>query len=96
MEYLAIIYGNTDSNSSQEEWTHFIQTATQSGLFKGGSEVGMERIVFGKKIEGGIGKQVVGYMKFETDDIKTLLELLTIHPTIIHGGTVELLDLPKS
>jgi hypothetical protein len=39
---------------------------------------------------------LAGYMRFDTDDKPRLLQLLAQHPVVVHGGTVELCELPKS
>jgi hypothetical protein len=35
-------------------------------------------------------------MRFDADDKQALLDLLATHPNLVHGGTVELCELPKS
>jgi acetylglutamate kinase len=35
-------------------------------------------------------------MRFETDEKVKLLELLQSHPVVVHGGTVELCEMPRS
>jgi hypothetical protein len=35
-------------------------------------------------------------MRFDSEDKEKLLALVNQHPVILHGGTVELCELPKS
>ncbi len=35
-------------------------------------------------------------MRFDSDDKEKLLELLKTHPVVVHGGTVELCEMPES
>ena len=44
------------------------------------------------KSSGHIG----GFMRFDSDDKEKLLELLKTHPVVVHGGTVELCEMPES
>jgi hypothetical protein len=39
---------------------------------------------------------VVGYMRFDSEDRQPILDLLEKHPVLLHGGTVELCELPRS
>ena len=48
MEYILFIHKNTDSKVSKEEWDDFFNSALDSGLFQGGSEIN-NRIQLGKK-----------------------------------------------
>ena len=95
MKYLVIIYKNTTSTPSNEEWDQFVQTALRLGVFKGGSELGPV-VTFGAQ-SGNIGAaHIAGFMHFETNQLSTLKNLLLTHPTVVHGGTIELSELPNS
>lgn len=96
MEYLAIIYNNSETPTTEKQWEAFFKVAHQSGIFRGGSEIGLERIIVGKKISTGLPQSIGGYMKFESEHLSDLVELLKTHPVIINGGSIELLDLPES
>ena len=39
---------------------------------------------------------VGGFMRFDSDDPEELRALLMEHPVILHGGTIELCEMPKS
>ena len=39
MEYIALIHKNTDSMTTPDEWSRFIELAIQTGMFRGGSEM---------------------------------------------------------
>ena len=95
MEYLAIIYNNTDVPSSEREWDDFFILAKESGFFLGGSQVGNNRQIIGKGIESTFGTNIGGYMKFKCNNIGQITKLLNSHPVIINGGSIELIDLPK-
>ncbi len=94
-EYILLIHDNTVTPSTAEEWDRFFASARQSGMFKGGSEIGRRETLGGGTVTGS-SAHIVGYMRFDTDDKGTLLELLTQHPVLVHGGTVELCELPRS
>lgn len=95
MEYILFIHNNVDNLTTDEQWNTFFTAARSSGIFAGGSEIG-KRIQIGNKQVRPITDSVDGYMRFETDDINKIHELLKLHPVIIQGGTVELCELPKS
>lgn len=94
-QYILLIQGNTKSNSTPEEWNQFFAAARESGLFRGGSEIG-DRIALGDPHSLKSTGHVVGYMRFDSEDKQKILDLLKIHPAIIHGGSAELCELPKS
>ncbi len=95
MQYIALIHNNTDSTPTTDEWDRFLDAAKATGMFKGGSEIG-SRIVVGRKAVSDTTQSLGGYMRFDSDDLKRLQELLEDHPVIKHGGTIELCEMPKS
>ncbi len=94
-QYLLLIHGNEKTPSTSDEWKQFFAAARQSGLFQGGSEIG-KREVLGDTNSAKPSDHIVGYMRFDADDKQRLLELLQRHPVVLHGGSVELCELPKS
>jgi hypothetical protein len=95
MEYIALIHKNTDSLPTSEEWSRFFAIATKTGVFKGGSEIG-NRHAIGEKEVSDTTLNVGGYMRFDSDDLNLLKDLLKKHPVIKHGGTIELCEMLKS
>lgn len=94
-EYILLIHGNERTATTGEEWARFLAAARESGTFRGGSEMGKREIV-GDRESARASDHIVGYMRFDTDDRAALLELLKTHPVVLHGGSVELCELPKS
>jgi hypothetical protein len=94
-QYIALIQGNTKSSPASEEWEAFFATARQSGLFKGGSALGARTIV-GDVKSATSTDHVVGYMRFDSDDQRAILELLAKHPVVVHGGSMELCEMPST
>jgi hypothetical protein len=94
-QYIALIQGNAQTDSTPEEWAAFYSAARRDGLFKGGSEIG-PRMLIGNGHSAKSTSHVVGYMRFDTDDKQKLLRLLEQHPVVIHGGSVELCEMPES
>jgi hypothetical protein len=94
-QYILLTQNNLKSDSSPQEWEVFFTAVQQSGLFKGGSEIG-SRIIVGDTQTARSTDHIVGYMRFDSDDKQKILDLLAKHPVVIHGGTVELCELPKS
>lgn len=94
-QYLLLIHGNEKTPSTGDEWERFFAAARQSGLFQGGSEVGT-REVLGDTNSAKPSDHIVGYMRFDAGDKQQLLDLLKRHPVVLHGGSVELCELPKS
>lgn len=95
MQYLVLIHGNADSVPGKEEWDHFIQEAHNSGMFQGGSALG-KRYAMGKESAFDSTQIIVGFMRFDSDDLMPLQDLLESHPVIRHGGTLELREMPLS
>ncbi len=95
MEYITFMHGNKDSDSSKEEWDEFFNLASKSGYFRGGSAIGKRSIV-GEKAVPDITSHIGGFMRFEVENLNDLVELLGKHPTVLHGGTVEICEMPKT
>lgn len=102
MQYLLLIYNDADSVADAEEWQAFFTHARASGLFVGGSELVEHRVIGNAAV---VTNNVAGYMRFDTaddagrelaSDKEALLQLLTRHPVVAHGGTVQLLEMPRS
>jgi len=94
MEYIALIHRG-GSPSSQEEWTDFIELAKRSGMFRGGSEIG-SRFVVGPGTVPDVTVSIEGFMRFEGDSWDVLEALLQKYPTVVHGGTLEVCEMPLS
>lgn len=94
-QYLLLIHSNLQSDTTPAEWEAFFIAARRSEFFKGGSEVGRREII-GNPEPAGPSDHIVGYMRFDADDKEALIDLLKLHPTVLHGGSVELCELPKS
>ncbi|MGC4089154.1 MAG: hypothetical protein QM756_14975 [Polyangiaceae bacterium] len=94
-QYILLIQDNLKSDPTGEEWKNFFTAAQQSGLFQGGSEIG-NRVLIGDTESAKPTDHIVGFMRFDADDKQEILKLLELHPTVIHGGSVELCELPQS
>ena len=94
-QYILLIQDNTTSESTLEEWQALFAAACASGHFKGGSEIG-NRIVVGDVQSAKSTDHIAGYMRFDADDKQQILDLLEKHPVVMHGGSVELCELPVS
>ena len=94
-QYILLIHGNTTTTPSGEDWDRFFEAASQSGLFRGGSEIG-ERLIVGNPEVSESTDHIAGFMRFDSDDITRVLDLLEQHPTVLHGGSVELCEMPRS
>ena len=94
-QYIVLIQGNQTSHPTPEEWADFFAMAQQSGLFKGGSEIG-DRILIGDTTSAKATDHIVGYMRFDADERLQVQDLLKQHPVVTHGGTVELCEMPES
>ena len=95
MEYILLIHNNADQPTTEEQWNTYFSAARESAMFNGGSEIG-SRIQLGSKNVISTTDSVVGYMRFEADDINKLHQLLELHPVYIQGGTLELCETPRT
>ena len=95
MEYITFMHGNKVSATSPDEWERFFDLAKESGLFRGGSAIG-KRWAVGDKDVPDITDNVGGFMRFDAESLDELTELLSQHPTVVHGGTVEVCEMPKT
>jgi hypothetical protein len=94
-QYILLIQGNLKSDPTSEEWDTFFAATQQSGIFKGGSEIG-HRMVVGDTQSAKVTDHIVGFMRFDSDDKQRILKLLEMHPVVVHGGSVELCEMPES
>jgi hypothetical protein len=95
MEYVLFINENTDSSATDEEWELFFKEANESGMFNGGSEIRYSCLL-GNKPSPKVSDNIGGFMRFESKEKQQLLKLLEKHPVYVHGGTLELCEMPKS
>ena len=95
MQYIALIHKNTDTTPTSAEWARFFEVAAETGMFKGGSEIGLRHTV-GKKMVRDTTQDVGGFMRFDSEDLDQIKEILEQHPVVKHGGTIELLEMPES
>ena len=98
MEYITFMHKNKDpgaTGGTEGEWDQFLEVAKVSGLFRGGSTIG-QRTTIGKGEVPDITSTIGGYMRFDTETLDELTDLLEQHPTVVHGGTVEICEMPKS
>lgn len=94
-QYLLLVQGHLESRTTPEEWNAFFAAAEESDHFRGGSEIG-RRTVLGNVATAQSTDHVVAYMRFDAEDQQQLLDLLKMHPVLLHGGSVELCELPRS
>lgn len=94
-QYILLVQNKLKSPSTPDEWDVFFAAAKESGLFRGGSEIG-SRTVLGNTASARPTDHIVAYMRFDSDDKQQILDLLEKHPVIIHGGSAELCELPQS
>jgi len=95
MEYLLLIHKNSETSPSENEWNEFLARAKATGMFQGGSEFGSTRI-FGKEGIALSTSKIGGFMRFDTENPRELESLLTKHPVIKNGGSIELIEMPKT
>ena len=74
-QYILLIQGNVTSETTGEEWERFFVAARESGIFKGGSEIG-EREVVGDERSAKSTEHIVGFMRFDAEDKRPVLDLL--------------------
>ena len=95
MEYITFMHNNVDTQPTKEEWDRFFETARESGVFRGGSAIGKRSTVGNKEVPDVTG-HINGYMLFESATLDELTKILEHHPIVLHGGTVEICELPKT
>ncbi len=95
MEYLLLIHKNSERSPSESEWNDFFESATSTGMFQGGSQLGATT-AFGKKGIPISTDHIGGFMRFDTSDIERLESLLNEHPVVKNGGSIELIEMPKT
>lgn len=95
MEYILFIHNNTDIKATPEQWDEFFIAAKDSGTFQGGSEISNQYQI-GNKSVSRITNNIVGVMRFESNDKNKILALLEKHPVYLQGGTLELCEMPKT
>ena len=94
-QYFLLIQNNPKNEPTTGEWKSFFAAAEESGMFRGGSAIG-QRMTIGNADSARSTEHIVGFMRFDSDDKERLLKLLEQHPVVVHGGSVELCELPRS
>lgn len=89
------VHKNSGHPATPVQWNKFFEAANESDMFHGGSEIS-PGVKLGASDIVCATESVVGYMRFETDDVNKLYRFLELHPVKIQGGTLELCETPKS
>lgn len=95
MEYILFIHNNWDQETTAEQWNTFFTAASESGIFSGGSQLSSGKQIGYKNVKA-VSSDVAGYMRFQTNDVDKLHQLLELHPVRIQGGTLELCETPST
>ena len=93
MQYLLLIHGNSKTPPSSQDWSAFFERAKESGTFRGGSAIGAKQVI-GTSASPIFSEHITGFMRFDCDDKQRVLDLLSHHPIVANGGTVELCEMP--
>lgn len=81
MQYILRIHRSATRFPPDSAWAAFFARAEASGTFRGGSEIG-KRQVIGKADGVPSTSHIDGFMRFDSDDRQTLIELLASHPVV--------------
>ncbi len=73
MENILFIHKNLEHPPTEDQWKKFFVAANESGMFNGGSEIS-SGVQIGAKSIVSATDSIVGYLRFETDDIKKLYQ----------------------
>lgn len=94
-QYLLLIENNATTPIAPEQWTVFFERASASGVFKGGSELGATQTLGNTDTARPIDF-LAGYMRFDAENKSYIAALLTEHPVVANGGSVHLIEMPKT
>ena len=94
MEYITFMRKNTTSDIREEEWTVFFDLLNKSDAFRGGSLIRSIDMLGDADLEL-VTKGLAGYMRFYCKNLEELKSLLSQHPVIKHGGSIEICEMPK-
>jgi hypothetical protein len=94
MQYIVLVFNNVKSSPTNDEWGDFINKAITSGMFRGGSAIGAKTPLGNKDYK--TGTEVGGFMRFDCDSLEYLKDFLNDHPVVVHGGTIEICEMPKT
>ena len=81
MEYIVFIHKNTDTLTTEAQWSSFFSPARKGGVFLGGSEIS-NQIQMGEKSVTNITNSIGGVMRFESKDKAEVLAVQN-HPVFI-------------
>lgn len=94
MPEFMMLMKSSGQGGNAADWEQYIETLSESGMFRGGSALG-NGICMDLHDKGG--KCVVsGYMRFEAVSIERVLALVPANPVYESGGEVEVLELLKT
>jgi len=94
MHYIAFVYKNTREPTTAEEWQDFFARARAAGIFRGGGAIGITYRLGDPEIPD-LSDDISGFMRFETEALGELTELLDSHPVVRKGGSIALCEVPK-
>ncbi|MFK7856871.1 MAG: hypothetical protein AB8B79_22330 [Granulosicoccus sp.] len=77
-------------SGSSEQWSAYIETLVASGTFRGGSALGNGQCMSQRETTECT---INGFMKFEAASMNEVLTLTQSNPTLLSGGSVEVLEI---
>lgn len=87
MQFMMLMKGG---GGTEEQWSAYIETLTASGTFRGGSVLGNGRCISQSKTTECT---IDGFMRFEAATMNEVLDLAQLNPTLLAGGSIEVLEL---
>jgi len=94
-QYLLLIENNATTPITPEQWTAFFARASASGYFRDGSELGATQILGNTDTAHPIDF-LAGYMRYDAENKEDLMASLAEHPVVANGGSVHLIEMPKT
>jgi len=87
MQFMMLMKGGSGSS---EQWSSYIETLVTSGIFRGGSALGNGQCISKNETAECT---IDGFMRFEAASMNEVLALARSNPTLLSGGSVEVLEI---
>lgn len=87
------MHKNPDLKIDDSQWDNFFKSATEFKIFKGGSAMTNSKM-YGLDNGNSVADKIGGFMRFDAEDSDQLSVLMSKHPVVIAGGSVEIFEMP--
>lgn len=98
-EYMLLMHQDalhTEAARDPKQWEHYLGQLRSSGQFDGGSSMGSGLRLRKSQADQPSANDLSGFIRVRATDLESAKQFLAGNPVYEAGGTVEIVELPRS